>query len=168
MNLPFALSLAVLAALSVLTFRGLRKKADRARQEKINKILALTGAALFAVSVVWGFSVCLLAPRTEESVRWAGDMTFGYLLLVGPLFLVVIVPLLLRTLLDRGRKRDVGKRRAVRILLSLAGSAACLLLSALWSSVTAGGVPDLSPVYLSAGVSLALILRLTLIPEYRS
>ena len=168
MNLPFLLSLAVLAALSVLTFRGLGKKADRARHEKINKILALTGAALLGVSAVWGFSACLLAPRTEESVRWAGDMTFGYLLLVLPLFLVVTVPLLLRALLDRGRKRDGGKRRAVRILLSLAGSAACLLLSALWSSVTVGGVPDLSPVYLFAGISLALILRLTLIPEYRS
>ena len=166
MNAPFALSLAVLAALTVLTVLGGRKKADRARYKKIERILGIAGAGLFALSVLTGTILVLASRDSPDAFGWAKDMTEGYFLLVGPIFALVFLPLLLRMLLFGKAEKRPGAGRTVRILLSLAGSAACLLLSAFFSSVTAGDKPELSPVFLFTGISLALILRLTLPCEY--
>ena len=150
------------ALLCVLTIYG--EKKGTARIGRINRILGLAGATLVLLSA--GVCVFLLSGSLPDTARVS---LAGYGLTAGGVFAATALILGVSLLLRRAGGKTGGKKdglRTVRILASLLGSCACLLLTALWTALTRGGVPDLSPAYLLCGTGLALTLRLTLPPDY--
>ena len=155
-------------ALAALTVWGERKKTDRGRVLRINRILSLAGGVLLITSLAVGLYAVHSVSTLPSALEWTLTLCGGYALLVGPVFLVVLVSLLLSSLLRRrSMDNDSKGRRLVRIWLSTLASAACLLLSALWIAVSRGGGTDLTSVFLTAGFGCALVLRVTLLSEYR-
>ncbi len=155
-------------ALPVLTGWGERDKTDREKVLRINRILALAGCGVLFLSLVAGFFTIRSVWEMPSTLEWK-LLCKGYVLVVGSMFFIVLVSLLLASLLRlRNPEKDAKYLRFVRVWLSPAASAACLLLSALIAAATKGGHPDLSPVFFSAGLGFALILRVTLLFEYRS
>ena len=155
------------AALAVLTLYG-EKHVDRPFVVRVNRILGFAGLGLLAASLAAAAVTVLRCARTPAAREWVLTVTAGFALLVVSVFALVMLSLLIAALLLRGRRREKGRSRVIRIALSAAGSAACLLLSAFWCRLSAGGYPDLSHVLFAAGVGLSLILRFTLPAEYRN
>jgi hypothetical protein len=155
-------------ALAVLTGWEERKNTDRGKVLRINRILALAGCAILFLTLVACFFTIRPVLGIPSTLEWK-LLCKGYALIVGSVFFIVLVSLLLAALLRlKNPEKDSGLLRFVRVWLSPAASAACLLLSALFVAATGGGHPDLSPVFFSAGLGFALILRVTLLFEYRS
>lgn len=148
--------------LAVLTALGERRKADRAVFRRLNRDLGFVGAAGLLVTLAYGLAVLLPLDGTNPARVTAG----GYALAAGGVFLAVLLLLSVSLLLRRRGAKDSRFSRTVRVLLSLAGSAACLLLSSLWILIASGGKPDLTALYYFCGVCFALILRLPLSAEY--
>ena len=163
-------AVAVLLSLSLafLTGWGERDKTDRGKAFRVNNILALAGCAILALSLVAGFFTIRSVWGIPSTLEWK-LLCEGYTLIVGSVFFIVFFSLLLASLLRlRNPEKDTKLLRFVRVWLSTAASAACLLLSVLIAAATGGGQPDLSPVFFSAGLGFALILRVTLLFEYRT
>ncbi len=164
-----AAALLLSAALAALTVYGEKKRTPRIR--RVNLILGLAGAALILLAA----GLCLIRCCGAESVpETARASLAGYGLTAGTVFAASFLFPALSLLLRRAEKKGEHRRRSgdgfriVRVLVSLFGSAACLLLTALWIGLTRGNVPDFTAAYALCGVGLALTLRLPLSAEYLS
>lgn len=100
-----------------------------------DRLLRATGYSLAGLRAAWRYEAafrqeCALAAVLLPLAMWFGESTFEYLLLIGPLFIVLSVELLnssLETLADRistehhelcGRAKDLGSA-AVFVALAL-------------------------------------------------